>query len=299
VRDGQRHTIEAEYEVVVSAGAFDSPKLLMLSGIGPADELSRLGLEVAVDLPGVGENLQDHVFAPLVHAAARELPPAVAGVMQFHGMMFWRSRPGLPGPDLQALLGHLPHYPEGCEGPAEGLTLTSMLTRPGSRGTVRLASADPMAAPIIDPNYASCQVDVDTIASGLELLREVAAQSVLNPWRGPELYPGPQVQSAADLDAYVRSSYSTIYHPACTCKMGVDALAVVDPELRVYGVEGLRVADASVMPLITSANTHAPTMMIAERAADNVLSALSGRAAARAVTATPAGVSEAALTASD
>jgi choline dehydrogenase len=156
-----------------------------------------------------------------------------------------------------------------------------------------------MAAPIIDPNYASCQVDVDTIASGLELLREVAAQSVLNPWRGPELYPGPQVQSAADLDAYVRSSYSTIYHPACTCKMGVDALAVVDPELRVYGVEGLRVADASVMPLITSANTHAPTMMIAERAADNILSALSGRAAARAVTATPAGVSEAALTASD
>ena len=280
VHDGSVYEVHAEHEVVLCAGAFDSPKLLMLSGIGPADELGRHGIDVAVDLPGVGTSLQDHIFSPLVFSAARDIPPAIAGVMQFHGTMFWHSRPGLIGPDLQALLGHLPHYPDGCEGPPEGFTLTSMLTRPASRGSVRLQSADPSASPVIDPNYLSCEVDVEAIVSGLHLLREVAAQSALDGWRGTELYPGPDVTSDADLRAYVRSSMSTIYHPTSTCRMGVDDTAVVDPALRVYGVEGLRIADASVMPLITSANTQAPTMMIGERAADEVLDAMgSGQAA--------------------
>ena len=268
------YEIHAEHEVVLSAGAFDSPKLLMLSGVGPASELRRHGIDVAVDLPGVGEALQDHIFSPLVFSSAREIPPAIPGVMQFHGTMFWHSREGLLGPDLQALLGHLPHYPDGCEGPPEGFTLTSMLTRPASRGSVRLQSADPSASPVIDPNYLSCEVDVEAIVSGLHLLREVAAQSPLDGWRGEELYPGPGMTADTDLRAYVRSSMSTIYHPTSTCRMGVDDAAVVDPSLRVYGVEGLRVADASVMPLITSANTQAPTMMIAERAAANVLEAM-------------------------
>jgi choline dehydrogenase len=270
-RDGSVHTVHAEHEVVVAAGAFDSPKLLMLSGIGPAAELRRHGIESRVDLPGVGDRLQDHVFSPLVYSSARPIPPAVPGVMQFHGLMFWHSRPGLPGPDLQALLGHLPHYPEGYEGPMEGFTLTSMLTRPASRGTVRLASADPSAPPLIDPGYATCDVDVDAIVSGLHLLREVGAQPALDGWRGSEMCPGPDVRSDGELRDYVRRSYSTIYHPTSTCRMGVDAGSVVDPRLRVHGVEGLRVADASVMPLITSGNTHAPTMMIAERAADEIL----------------------------
>lgn len=281
IHDGKVEQIRAEHEVLVCAGAFDSPKLLMLSGIGPAGELARHGIDTVVDLPGVGENLQDHVFAPLVYSASKAIPPAVPGVMQFHGQMFWRSRSGLPGPDLQALLGHLPHYPEGRTGPAEGFTLTSMLTRPASRGTVRLASADASAAPVIDPAYARCQVDVDAMVSGLELLREIGAQDALDGWRDAELYPGESVRKHDALRTYVRASLSTIYHPAGTCKMGVDELAVVDPSLAVYGIEGLRVADASVMPLITSANTNAPTIMIGERAAHNVLDTLgAGRSSA-------------------
>jgi choline dehydrogenase len=194
--------------------------------------------------------------------------------MQFHGTMFWHSRPGLPGPDLQALLGHLPHTPWAVQDVFEGYTLTSMLVRPASRGTVRLASADPTAPPLIDPNYAACDVDVQAIASGLQLLREVGAQPALDAWRGEEIFPGPEVRTEAELREYVRRSYSTIYHPTSTCRMGVDEQSVVDPQLRVHGVENLRVADASVMPLITSGNTQAPTMMIAERAADEILAGL-------------------------
>jgi choline dehydrogenase len=270
-RGGAVERVRAEHEVVLSAGVFDSPKLLMLSGIGPAAQLASHGIDVLVDLPGVGENLQDHVFSPLVYSAARPVPPAVAGLPQFPVHMFFRSRPGLPGPDLQSLFGHLPH---GYEGPEDGYTFTSMLNRPASRGTVRLASADPSAAPLIDPCYGSREADLDAIASGLEQLREVGAQAALDGWRGAELFPGPDVQSRAALREYVRRTISTIFHPACTCKMGLDELAVVDPELRVYGVERLRVADASVMPLVTSGNTHAPTVMIGERAADHIVRAV-------------------------
>lgn len=276
IHGGDVHRVAAEHEVIVCAGAFDSPKLLMLSGLGPAAELRRHGIEVRGDLP-VGEHLQDHVFSPLVYSSAAPVPPAIPGVMQFHGTMFWHSRAGLPGPDLQALLGHLPHTPWAVEGAFEGYTLTSMLVRPASRGTVRLAGADPSAPPLIDPGYAGCDVDVQAIASGLALLREVGAQSTLERWRGEEIFPGPEVRTEAELRDYVRRSYSTIYHPTSTCRMGVDERSVVDPRLRVHGVERLRVADASVMPLITSGNTQAPTMMIAERAADEVLATLRAR----------------------
>ena len=190
-RAGSVERIVAERELILSAGVFDSPKLLMLSGIGPADELDRLGIDVAVDLPGVGRNLQDHVFSPLVYSSARDIPEAVPGVAQFHVHMFWPSRPGLIGPDLQSLFGHLPHYPEGFAGPEAGYTFTSMLNRPAGRGTVRLSSADPHAAPIIDPRYGSCQADIDAIVSGLRTLREIAEHPNLASWRGEELCPGP------------------------------------------------------------------------------------------------------------
>ena len=280
LRDGAVEQVRTSGEVVLSAGVFDSPKLLMLSGIGPAAELAGLGIDPLVDLPGVGRNLQDHVFSPLVHAAAQPIPAPGEGVPAFHAQMFFRSRPGLVGPDLQSLFGPMPHIPEGFEGPEEGFTFTSMLNRPASRGTVTLASPDPAAAPLIDPNYASCEADLEAIASGLEQLREVAAQGVLDEWRGAELFPGEAVRSRAELREFVRQTLSTIYHPVGTCKMGVDALAVVDPQLRVRGVEGLRVADAAVMPTITSGNTHVPSVTIGERAADNVGTAL-GAAAPR------------------
>jgi len=269
--DGALHTVSAEQQVVVCAGAFDSPKLLMLSGIGPAGHLRGHGIEVRVDLPGVGENLQDHVYSPLIFQPTREIPPWIAGVNPFHGQLFTRSRPGLPGPDSQSLLGHLPMVPGR---PEHLLLMTAMLTRPASRGTVRLASGDPADPPVIDPAYLSAAADVDAVVAGLRMLREVAAASALDPWRGAEVTPGPELSGATELRAFVRQTCGTIYHPACSCKMGIDELAVVDPALRVYGVERLRIVDASVMPLITTANTQVPTMMIAERAAAEMLAEL-------------------------
>ena len=281
-RDGRVERVLAARELILSAGVFDSPKLLLLSGIGPADDLAPLGIDVTVDLPGVGRNLQDHVFSPLVYSSTRAIPEAVPGIPQFHAHMFWRSRPGLIGPDMQSLFGHMPHYPEGFAGPDAGFTFTSMLNRPAGRGTVRLASADPQAAPLIDPAYGSCQADVDAIVSGLRTLREIGEGPGLAGWRGEELCPGPSVQSLEDLRAYVRATLSTIFHPVGTCKMGIDELAVVDPALRVRGIDGLRIADASVMPFITSANTHAPTVMIAERLAERLTSSTSGSTEANA-----------------
>ena len=270
VRDGTVEQVRAEQEVVVCAGAIDSPKLLQLSGIGPADELARLGIDALADLP-VGEHLQDHPFSALVYAASQPVPPAVAGLQQCHAHAFWRTRPGLLGPDIQSLFVHLPHYPEGHTGPADGFTFTSMLVRPVSTGSVRLVSSDPTAAPLIDPGYLRCAADVDALAAGLERCREMGQATALDDWREAELFPGPDVRTREELRAYVRWSGATIYHPVGTCRMGVDETAVVDPELRVLGIDGLRVADASIMPLITSANTHAPTVMIGERAADLVL----------------------------
>jgi len=282
VRDGRVERIRAEHEVVVCAGAVDSPKLLMLSGIGPFAELARLGIEAHVDLAGVGQHLQDHPYSAIVYSASRPVPPAVPGLQQAHAHLFWRSRPGLPGPDVESLLVHVPVYVNGDDGPPDGFTLPSMLVRPASTGTVRLRSSDPTAPPLIDPGFLRCRADLDAIVAGLELCREIARQHALGDWRGTEVHPGAEVRTKDELRAYVRASVSTIFHPTSTCRMGVDDLAVVDPDLRVYGVEGLRVADASIMPLITSANTHAPTVMIGERAAELVVAALGAGATAAA-----------------
>jgi choline dehydrogenase len=273
--------VRAEHEVVVCAGAIESPKLLLLSGIGPRAELGRLGLDVAVDLPGVGGNLHDHVLSPVIHASARPVPPALAGLTQLHSHLFWRSRSGLVGPDIQPLFFHLPMYLEGMVGPPEGYTLMAGAIRPASRGSLRLASSDPFVAPLIDPGVLSSEADLDTMVAAIELCREIGRQDALAEWRGPELYPGPSV-NGRELREYVRQTAITYHHQAGTCRMGQDGLAVVDPELRVYGVEGLRVADASVMPLVTSGNTHAPVVMIGERASDLVLAGLGAQASTAA-----------------
>jgi choline dehydrogenase len=275
--------IRAEGEVVVCAGTVESPKLLMLSGIGPGDELARLGIPVAADLPGVGRHLHDHVLSPVIYAASRAVPPPRHGLQPLHSHLFWHSRPGLPGPDVQPLFFHLPLYLEGMEGPADGYTLMAGIIRPASRGALRLASTDPAAPPLIDPACLSCEVDVAALVAALELCREIGSQSALAGWRGDELYPGPHVRTASELREYVRRTAVTYHHQVGTCKMGVDEQAVVDPQLRVRGIEGLRVADASVMPSVSSGNTHAPTVMIGERAAELVREAIGlGRAAAPA-----------------
>jgi choline dehydrogenase-like flavoprotein len=182
-----------------------------------------------------------------------------------HAQLFARSRAGLVGPDLQPLFFHLPLYLDGMEGPADGYTLMAGLIRPASRGTIALASADPAAPPLIDPACMSCEADLDALVAAIELCREIGSQPALAEWRDAELYPGD-----VDLRDYVRRTAITYHHQVGSCRMGVDELAVVDPELRVRGVDGLRVADASVMPYVSSGNTHAPTLMIGERAAELV-----------------------------
>ena len=283
VLDGEISRIRAEGEVIVCGGTVESPKLLLLSGIGAAGELARLGIGVVADVPGVGRNLHDHLLSPVIHAASQPVPPPLPGLQPLHSHLFAHSRPGLPGPDIQPLFFHLPLYLEGMEGPPDGYTLMAGAIRPASRGTLRLASADPSAPPLIDPASLACDVDVDALVAAIELCREIGGQAALDGWRDRELYPGPGVQTRKELRDYVRGTAITYHHQVGTCKMGVDDQAVVDPQLRVRGVEGLRVADASVMPFVSSGNTHAPTLMIGERAADLVSQALGSRAATAAV----------------
>jgi choline dehydrogenase-like flavoprotein len=261
--------LRADREVVLCGGTIESPKLLMLSGIGPAAELARVGVEPAVDLPGVGENLHDHVLSPVICSSSRPMPPVVPGLTPLHAHLFARSRAGLEAPDTQPLVFHIPAYLPGMEGPEHGFTLMAGLIRPLSRGRVTLASADPADPPLVDPAYLAEQADVDALQWSLEQVREIARAGALGDWLGEELYPGPGVTSDGDVRNYVRDTAITYHHQVGTCSMGT----VVDSELRVHGVDGLRVADASVMPTVTGGNTHAPVTMIGERAADLVLAA--------------------------
>jgi choline dehydrogenase len=273
-RDGAIEVVRAASEVVVSAGTVESPRLLMLSGIGPGSDLERLGIDVRVDLPGVGQNLHDHALVPLVHSAEAPIPAPVQGTWPGQTHLFARSRRGLTGPDLQPLFFTFPAYdPEWMEGPENGITLMAGIIRPASRGSIRLSSADPEAELVIDPAYLACEADVDAAIAAMELCRGLAQTTALAEWGVQELYPGPGLQTRRQLADYARRTVLTYHHQVGTCKMGVDAAAVVDPELRVYGVDGLRVADASIMPAVTSGNTHAPAMMVGEKASDLVLAA--------------------------
>jgi choline dehydrogenase len=263
--------LRARQEVVVGAGTIESPKLLMVSGIGPADELARAGIEVAVDLPGVGGNLHDHVLSPIVCSSSRPMPPTVPGTNPLHLHLFARSKGDLAAPDTQPLFFHVPAYLPGMEGPPDGFTLMGAIIRPQSRGRLTLASGDPDDPPLIDMAYLAEEADVDALQWSFEQVREIEHAGALADWLGEELYPGPGVSSDADVRNYLRDTAISYHHQVGTCRMGVDELAVVDPQLRVRGVEGLRVADASVMPTVTAGNTHAPTTMIGERAADLVL----------------------------
>jgi choline dehydrogenase-like flavoprotein len=274
-----RHA-RVNHEVVVCAGTVESPRLLMLSGIGPAAQLSGLGIDPLVDLPGVGENLHDHVLAPVIFAAREAVPPPSPGLQPLHGHLFGRSRAGLGRPDLQPLFFHLPLYAEDQEGPPDGFTLMAGLIRPVGRGSLRLTTSDPYGPLLLDPAYLSAGEDIDALTVAVELCREIGRQPALSDWMREERYPGTEMVDGAELRDYIRRNAVTYHHQVGTCRMGTDEMAVVDSELRVHGLEGLRVADASVMPEVTSGNTHAPTVMIGERASDMVGAAL-GSASAR------------------
>jgi choline dehydrogenase len=266
-RDGRLERASAG-EVIVAAGAIGSPHLLLRSGIGPAAELRAAGVEPLHDLPGVGRNLHDHLLAPVIFAAERDLGPPAPGLPQPQSHLFWRSRPGLTVPDTQPIHFNVPLYEPWMEGPENGFSLMAGMIRPLSRGTVTLSRSGPTAPPMIDLAALSREADLEALAASVALCREIGAAPSLAEWGARELYPGPEIRGAAALRDYVRRTAVTYHHQVGTCKMGRDELAVVDPTLAVHGIERLRVADASVMPTVISGNTNAPAIMIGERAAD-------------------------------
>jgi choline dehydrogenase len=288
--DGTKHL--AESEVILSSGAIGSPRMLMLSGIGPADHLRSVGIDVVVDKPGVGSNLQDHLDLFVIaectgeHTYDKYAKPfwsAVAGLQYlltrkgpvasslFETGGFWYADENARSPDIQFHLGLGSGIEAGVASmPHGGVTLNSAYLRPRSRGTVRLASADPMAAPLIDPNYWADPYDREMSIRGLKLARQMMRQEALKPYVLAERLPGPDVVSDQDYFDYACKNAKTDHHPVGTCRMGIDPAAVVTPRLKFNGIEGLRVADASIMPTVVSSNTNAAAIMIGEKAADMI-----------------------------
>jgi choline dehydrogenase len=272
--EGKIHELHAGLEVIVSAGAVDSPALLLRSGVGPAGDLAPLGIPVVADVAGVGRNLHDHLLMGVVWAPRQPVPPPEYNLAE--ASMFLRSDPASYVPDLHFMFIHVPFHLPTFTVPEGSWTIAVGLMRPDSRGTLRLRSADPSDAPLIDPRYLTASTDVLAMVRGIELARDLASAKAFDDWRGQEALPGEGATSREALEGFVRQAASTYFHPVGTCRMGTDADAVVDPELRVRGVNGLRVADASIMPSIVSANTNTAAMIIGEKAADLI------RASARA-----------------
>jgi choline dehydrogenase len=281
-------------EIILSAGALQSPQLLQLSGIGPAKFLSSMGIPVVADLPGVGENLQDHLQLRVMYKCTKRITtnddlaslwgkmrigakwlftrkgPLAIGINQ--GGLFTRVLPESKTPDVQfhfatlsaELAGAAPH-------PWPGFTMSVCQLRPESRGRVRIRSTHPQEPPSMQPNYLSTALDRRCAIEGIKLARRLASTSALDPHVAEEYRPGPKAETDADLLEFARNYGATIFHPSGTCKMGRDPMAVVDAKLKVHGVENLRVVDCSIMPTLVSGNTHAPVVMIAEKASDLIL----------------------------
>lgn len=303
-QNGQRRVVMARAEVILAGGAINSPQLLQLSGVGPGELLKRHGIEVVADLPGVGENLQDHYVmsvryrlkAGVVSVNEQSKGGRLAGealkyLFQRKGLLtlsaahiaaFCKSRPDLAGPDIQFHilpatmdLEKLVNEQKMELEAAPGLTIAPCQLRPESRGHIRIKSPDPSVYPAIFANYLADPLDQEVAVAGLKWARKIGEAPALAPYVDHEMDPGAAVASDAQLLEFARLAGSTIYHPVGTCQMGHGPMAVVDDQLRVRGLEGLRVVDASVMPRLVSGNTNAPTIMIAEKASDMIL----GRAA--------------------
>lgn len=293
-KDGQVLMARCSQEVILSAGAFQSPQLLMLSGVGPAQELSAQGISMVHDLGGVGQNLQDHLQVRLIYQCTRPITtndhlrtlwgrasiglqwllrksgPVAAGIQL--GGMFARARPEADRPDVQFHFGTISaDMAAGKPHDFSGFTVSMCQLRPHSRGWVGLKSPDPFVAPLIQPNYFSHPEDHATMLAGLKLTRRLMQSAPMAPYVAREYRPGPDMQTDQDMLQFVREHGTTIFHPVGTCRMGSDEHSVVDPSLRVRGVRGLRVADASIMPALLSGNTNAGCMVIGEKAADLIL----------------------------
>ncbi|MFT5194727.1 MAG: choline dehydrogenase [Cellvibrionaceae bacterium] len=293
-QNGKAKTAKANKEVILCGGSINSPQLLMLSGIGPGQHLQDMGIETLLDLPGVGQNLQDHLATmatwyckqKITLAGAETLGSLAKYVLFKKGMLtsniaesggFVKLNPNSPAPELQFhfapgfFLRHGFEIPEENGEKLHGLSIGPTLVKVKSRGYIELKSADPLVYPKIQPNYLSHEDDLNILVEGIRIARKIVCQPALAPYIGEEYKPTADIQTDKELQTFVRANTQSLYHPTGTCKMGVDPLSVVSPELKVHGIKGLRIADASIMPEIVNANTNAPTIMIGEKCAALVL----------------------------
>lgn len=295
IKDGKTAEIKAGKEIILAGGAFASPQLLLLSGIGPTNELNKHGIETVHELPGVGQNLQDHIDYVIAHkSSSREsmglslggVADLIRGILEWRknrtGMIssplaerggFLKTDPALARPDIQLhfVIGPLDDHARKTH-LGHGYSCHVCVLRPKSRGHVGLNSSNPLDAPRIDPNFLSQHEDLDTLVKGVKMTQKIFDAPAFDPYRGKPLYAVDMTSDAAIEDA-IRSRADTVYHPVGSCKMGTDPMAVVDPELRVHGIDGLRIADASIMPSVIGGNTNAPAIMIGEKAADMIKTA--------------------------
>ena len=264
---GKSVKVRANSEVILSAGAIATPWLMMLSGLGPADDLRKLGLDVVADLPGVGQNLQDHILgAGVNYEATSPIPSSLYNESEVY--MWAKSSDALSTPDINVLYLGIPFStPDLPLSAKNAYSILSGVMRPHARGSVRLASADPRVDPLIDPNYLGVDQDFKALLAATELARAIGATSAFSSMRSKELLPGPAAADTASYREFLKNSVWTYFHPTSTCRMGVDGMAVVDETLRVRGVDGLRIADTSVLPQITTGNTNAPAILIGWRGA--------------------------------
>ena len=292
-KDGAIRTAKATRDIILSAGPFNSPKLLMLSGIGNAPDLKAQGIDVLHHLPGVGENLQDHLGVSLHYECPKPITlngklnwysKALAGLRwlifkdgigatpHYEANGYIRSKPGIPFPDIQYHFNPVAAVFDGSSTfKGHGFHAFMSHGKPFSRGHVRLRSDDPRESPEILFNYLQHEDDRAALRNGVRLTREIIAQAGFDSYRDSEIRPGASISGDDELDDWIAENSNTSYHPSCTCKMGTDELSVTDPETRVHGLENLRVVDSSIMPVITNANLNAPTIMMAEKASDIIL----------------------------
>jgi choline dehydrogenase len=260
--------VRARREVLLCAGAIESPKLLLLSGVGDPDQLARHGIPVLAALPGVGLNFHNHVLTGVICDLVEPVPEARQNVSE--AVLFAHSDPGLLAPDLQLAFVHVPFDLALAPEHPNAVSILPGVVRPVSRGWVRLADADPRTPPLINPNYLADRWDVERLVQGVRIARDVFGAAAFSALAKEELSPGVDVRDDEQVERFVRRTADSYHHQVGSCRMGLDDLSVVDPRLRVHGVDGLRVADASVMPSVSSGNCHTAVAMIAERAADLV-----------------------------
>ncbi|WP_414572434.1 GMC family oxidoreductase [Nostoc sp. CCY 9925] len=289
IQDDVTKDIKIAREVILSCGTINSPQLLMLSGIGPAKHLKSLEIPMIVDLPGVGQNLQDHLLVPVIYECTKLITllnankltsllkylifkngPLTSNVAEAGG--FIKTRPNLEVSDLQFHFAPFYLFNHGLIKPEKhAFTFGPTLLRPQSRGSITLRSNNPFEPPVIQPNYLENKADLQVLLEGVYLSRKLAKMTAFDVFRGDELVPGYSVQTEEEICDFIRNNVETLYHPVGTCKMGNDSMSVVNSQLQVYGVEGLRVVDGSIMPDIIGGNTNAPIIMIAEKAADMLI----------------------------